>query len=321
MLVPVGVVLSVEHRDEELDHAVDIFGHRVLAYIPARELLRAPAADFAHDRVRVHEPAVQADEADADRRLFEDGLEARERLDLLASRLALGSHAHSHREEDCEQLQRAAILVVDARLLRHAERPDVSPPMEERDADPSRRGVVSDRRRRQELVAVEDAHHRAVGAGQLLRTLGDQLRHAVELEVGGGDLGLGLHHAGQAGVLVAQRQLGKLARSDVLDHRECCPRGTRRFLPRRDEAVDPDHAAVLLDESRLEPVRVRLAGDEPAEVRDALRIVVRVRVARDRHQGELVRVVACDRPHRLVAVDDMAVCVQESDAERRALPG
>ncbi len=127
MLVPVGVVLSVEHRHEELDHAVDVLGHRVLAHIPARELLRAPAADFAHDRVRVHQPAVQADEADADRRPLEDGLEARERLDLLASRLALGSHAHSHGEEDCEQLQRAAILVVDACLLRHAERADVSP--------------------------------------------------------------------------------------------------------------------------------------------------------------------------------------------------
>ena len=135
--------------------------------------------------------------------LLEDGLEARERLDLLASRLALGSDAHSHGEEDCEQLQRAAILVVDACVLRHAERSDVSPPMEERDADSSRRCVVSDRCRGQELLAVEDAHHCAVGAGQLLRTLGDELRHAVELEVGGGDLGLGLHHAGQARVLVA----------------------------------------------------------------------------------------------------------------------
>ena len=137
------------------------------------------------------------------------------------------------------------------------------------------------------LLAVEDAYPRAVGAGELLRALGDQLRHAVELEVGGGNLCLGFHHPRQTGVLVAQRHLGELARGDVLEHRECRPRRSGRVLPRRDEAVDPDHAAVLSDQPRLDPVRVGLAGDEPAEVRDALGVVVRVGVARDRHECEL----------------------------------
>ena len=43
-----------------------------------------------------------------------------------------------------------------------------------------------------ELVAVENVHRRTVGAGQLLGTFGDQERCSLELELGGGDLGLDL---------------------------------------------------------------------------------------------------------------------------------
>ena len=43
-----------------------------------------------------------------------------------------------------------------------------------------------------ELVAVENVHGGAVGAGQLLGAFGDQERCSLELERGGGDLRLDL---------------------------------------------------------------------------------------------------------------------------------
>ena len=81
------------------------------------------------------------------------------------------------------------------------------------------------------------------------------------------------------------------------------------------KAVDPDRAAVLLDQPCLEPIRVDLAGDETPEARNALGVVVGMRVARNGHQRKLVWSVACDGLHRLVAVDDVSVGVQERDAE------
>ena len=75
-----------------------------------------------------------------------------------------------------------------------------------------------------ELLAVENAHRRARRRGQLLRALGDQLRHGLELELGGGDLRLGLHHPRAAARSGRAGQLGELARGDVLDHRERGPR-------------------------------------------------------------------------------------------------
>ena len=179
--------------------------------------------------------------------------------------------------------------------------------VEQGNADPNRRRAASDRGAGHELVSVEDAHRRAVGACQLLCALCDQLRDAIQIEVGSRDLGLRLDHSRQAGVLLAQRELGELARRDVLERRD---RGPRLPLDRTDVAVHPGLAAALVEQPGLEPVRIDLARDEPAKVRGTLGIVVRVRVLRDRHHGQLTRAVAGDRLQSLVAVDDVALGVQ-----------
>jgi hypothetical protein len=166
-----------------------------------------------------------------------------------------------------------------------------------------------------EVVAVDQADHRAVGDRERLRALDDQLHDALEVHAGRGDVALRLDQARQPVAVRAQRDLGELALVDVLDHRDRRGRlalGTR-LEPRAN--VHPEDLAVLADVALVVLVELALACHQLAHEHGALREVVGM----GEELQALVRVVlggvAQHLDHRRVDLERVAVGADPHDSD------
>ena len=97
-----------------------------------------------------------------------------------------------------------------------------------------------------EIASVEDEDDRAVGVGELLRALADPSHDRVDIEIGGGDVSLGLDDRPQSLAPRGLPLLRLLASGDVEDHALDHPRIPVLVVDRARQLQDPLDGAVLV---------------------------------------------------------------------------
>ena len=173
---------------------------------------------------------------------------------------------------------------------------------------------------RDDVIALDQADHRALGPRQRLCALDDHLHHVVEVaRRGGGDVALGGDDALEPVGLVLELPVGDLGLGDVLDHRDRDLRGLGRagVAPHRDP--DPDHLTVLADVALLVLIGGALAVEQLLEEALGDIHVLGVGERGEAHSHQLPGVVAEHPLDRGVGFDRPAVGPDADDADRGAL--